>query len=230
MSAQGSSQGRMSTHLTHADLGGRDLPGAIVPEPEGELFHAAWEPRALALTLAMGATGCWNLDTSRAARESLPDYASSSYYRIWVAALERLLTERGLVTPEELAAGRALSAAPAVPRVLKAADVPAVLAAGSPTERPPPRPAAFAAGQRVRTCCGPFSHHVRLPAYLQGKVGTVEHVNGAHVFPDTHAHGAGEQPQWLYTVCFEGEALWGADAQPGLRVHFDAFEPYLQAA
>jgi nitrile hydratase len=216
-------------HVTHADLGGRALPGTIVPEPEGDLFHAAWEPRALALTLAMGATGCWNLDMSRAARESLPDYAGSSYYRIWIAALEQLLCAHGLVSRHELEAGRALTPAPSVPRLLRAADVPAVLAAGSPTERPAPRAATFAVGQRVRTRPGPFDHHVRLPGYLQGKVGTVERVHGAHVYPDTHAHGQGEQPQWLYTVRFEGEAVWGAGAEPGLRLHVDAFEPYLQA-
>jgi nitrile hydratase beta subunit len=217
-------------HITHADLGGRNLPGVIVPEPEGELFHAAWEPRAFALTLAMGATGCWNLDASRASRESLPDYPRSGYYRIWVAALERLLRERGLITHQELESGRALVPAPAVPRVLKAADVPAVLAAGSPTERPVPRPASFTAGQRVRTGCGPFNHHVRLTAYLQGKVGAIVRVHGAHVYPDTHAHGRGEEPQWLYSVAFTGEEVWGAAAEPGLLLHFDAFEPYLQAA
>ncbi len=35
-------------------------------------LHAEWERRVLAVTLAMGATGQWNIDTSRAARESLP--------------------------------------------------------------------------------------------------------------------------------------------------------------
>jgi nitrile hydratase subunit beta len=53
--------------LSHADLGGRDNRDRVVPEAEGELFHAAWEPRALAVTLAMGATGSWNIDMSRAA-------------------------------------------------------------------------------------------------------------------------------------------------------------------
>ena len=42
---------------SYADLGGQDVREAVRPEPEGELFHAAWEPRVLALTLAMGATG-----------------------------------------------------------------------------------------------------------------------------------------------------------------------------
>jgi nitrile hydratase beta subunit len=217
-------------HLSHADLGGRDLPGALVPEAEDERFHAAWEPRAFALTLAMGATGAWNLDAARAARESLPGYLHLSYYAIWAAALERLLASRGLCRADELAAGRALHPAAPVPRVLQAADVPRVLAAGSPTQRPAARSAAFAVGQRVRTASGPFDHHVRLPGYVRGRLGRIESVHGAHVFPDTNAHGAGEQPQWLYTVVFEGREVWGPQAEPGLTMCIDAFEPYLRAA
>ena len=70
------------SHVTYADLGGLPNIDAVLPEPEGELFHANWEPRVLALTLAMGATGSWNIDMSRAVRESLPDYAHFSYYQI----------------------------------------------------------------------------------------------------------------------------------------------------
>ena len=44
------------SYVSHADLGGRVGFGSVVPEPEGDHFHANWEPRALALTLAMGAT------------------------------------------------------------------------------------------------------------------------------------------------------------------------------
>ena len=78
------------SYTAHADLGGRDVPGRIVPEPEDEHFHAAWEPQALALTLAMGATGSWNLDMARSARETLPDYAQRSYYAVWIGALTRM--------------------------------------------------------------------------------------------------------------------------------------------
>jgi len=111
------------SYFSHADLGGQPNAERVLPEPEGELFHAAWEPRALAVTLAMGATGSWNIDMSRAARETLSDYANLSYYQIWVAALEKLLAERQLALPDELAAGRALHPTVPVARVLKAADV-----------------------------------------------------------------------------------------------------------
>ncbi|MDM0110945.1 nitrile hydratase subunit beta [Variovorax sp. J22R133] len=218
------------TYISHADLGGKDMPGAIVPEHEDDLFHADWEPRVLALTLAMGATGSWNIDASRSARETLPAYARLSYYQIWFAALEKLMLERGQVQPDELDAGHALHAPLKVHRVLKAADVPAALAKGSSTERASNAPARFAVGQRVRTRAGHVEHHTRLPGYVQGKVGTIEHLHGMHVFADTHAQGLGEQPQWLYTVVFEGNELWGADAQPGLQVSVDAWESYLENA
>jgi nitrile hydratase len=175
----------------------------------------------------MGATGSWNIDMSRAARETLPDYERLSYYQIWLGALERLMAQRGQLGPDEIAAGRMLHAPAPVARVLHARDVPRVLAQGSPTQRgagPTPR---FRVGERVRTREHAVPHHTRLPAYARGKLGTVERVHGNHVFADTHAQGLGEQPQPLYTVVFEGRELWGAEAAPGLRVSIDAWEPYL---
>jgi hypothetical protein len=88
------------------DMGGMHGFGAVEPEADEPAFHADWERRAFALTLAMGATGEWNLDASRFARESRRpgDYLSDSYYEIWLAGLERLTAGRGLVAPEELAA------------------------------------------------------------------------------------------------------------------------------
>ena len=218
---------------TYADLGGCPGFGPVSPEPEGELFHAAWETRAMALTLAMGATGSWNIDTSRRARETLPDYSALSYYGIWLAGLERLLAERGLVGAAELGAGTAQPAAlPVVPitRVLQAAGVAAALARGWPTVRPVERAACFHVGQRVRTRSEHVSHHTRLPGYAHGKIGTIERVHGAHVFADTNAHGQGEQPQWLYTVVFAASELWGPDAAAASTVSIDAWEPYLKAA
>jgi nitrile hydratase subunit beta len=50
------------------------------------------------------------------------------------------------------------------------------------------------------------------------------------MFPDSVAINLGENPQWLYTVVFEGRELWGADADPTLKVSIDAFEPYLEPA
>jgi nitrile hydratase subunit beta len=72
--------------------------------------------------------------------------------------------------------------------------------------------------------------HTRLPRYVRGRVGTVVLVHGCHVFPDAHARGDGEDPQWLYTVRFDGRELFGPDADPASAVSIDAFEPYLEPA
>ena len=53
------------------DLGGMMGFGPIAIEQDEPWFHAEWERRAFGLTLAMGATGSWNIDMSRHAREIL---------------------------------------------------------------------------------------------------------------------------------------------------------------
>ncbi|MFT4275066.1 MAG: nitrile hydratase subunit beta [Rhodopseudomonas sp.] len=213
------------------DMGGMDGFGPVLPEPNEPLFHAAWERRAFALTLAMGRPGGWNIDMSRFARENRApvDYLSMSYYQLWLAGLEALMAERGLVTADEIAAGSPLHPRKDVP-VLGAADVAPMLARGTPTERDAPAPARFGVGDRVRTKELHPRTHIRLPRYVRGRIGTVELVHGAHVFPDSHAHGSGEQPQWLYTVTFEARELWGDDADPASRVSVDAWDSYLERA
>ena len=216
------------SYVSRADLGGQLGHGAVVPEPDHELFHAAWEPRALALTLAMGATGAWNIDMSRAARETLPEYATLGYYEIWLAGLQKLLRQRGMLDDAEIAAASSLRPPVAVALVLAAADVDSVLARGAPTARPTTAPARWQVGDRVRAHSGAMNHHTRLPTYVRGKCGFIERSHGMHVFADAHAQGLGEQPHWLYTVVFEAIDLW-PDATLGLTVSVDAWEPYLEA-
>lgn len=217
-------------YVSHADIGGHSGFGPVAPEPEGAVFHAAWEPRVHAMTLALGATGSWNLDMVRSARETLANYLSLSYYEIWLSGLETLLVRNGLVTLDELSTGRMQHAPALVARVLKADQVAAVLAKGAPTERAPAGPARFGPGQRVRTRATPAEHHTRLPGYARGKAGVIERVLGAHVFADSHARGLGEDPQWLYTVAFDATELWGSATTSVHSVSFDAWEPYLEAA
>ena len=218
------------------DMGGRRDLGPIDIEANEPLFHADWEKRALGLTLAMGATGQWNIDISRAARESLPEatYLSSSYYRIWVLGLEKLMLARGLVHEDELRGGRCLMPAKPVARVLREADVAPALARGAPTLREATTQPRFARGDRVRAVSVLSSAHTRLPRYVHGHVGVVQLVHGAHVYADRHAQpraqgGFDDRPEWLYTVTFDGQSLWGAAAEAGTQVSVDAWEPYLQA-
>jgi nitrile hydratase subunit beta len=213
------------------DMGGAHGFGPVHHEGADEpRFHADWERRAFALTLAMGFTGEWNIDESRFARERIPPaaYLSSTYYEIWLAGLERLLADRGLVSPTEIERGRAQEPARPLRRTLDAEKVEHVLSRGGPTEREPEHPARFAEGDRVRARNIHPPTHTRLPRYVRGRAGTIERVHGCHVFPDSHAHGGGEDPQWLYTVRFEARELWGPDADAHSAVSVDAFEPYLE--
>jgi nitrile hydratase beta subunit len=213
------------------DLGGTHGHGPVKPEPNEPVFHDEWEKRAFALTLAMGRPGGWNIDMSRFARENRPpsEYLSMSYYQIWLAGLVRLLEERELVTKEEISAGHALAPPKPVKHILFPGDVAKVLYRGGPTERQTNTSAAFKAGDKVRTKNINPPTHTRLPRYVRGRVGTVERVIGYHVFPDSNATGAGENPQWLYTVRFDGRELWGPEGDPTTKVSVDAWEPYLEA-
>lgn len=210
------------------DLGGMQSFGPIRPEADTLIFHADWERHALAITVAMGAAGKWNIDMSRAARESLPpaQYLTSSYFEIWFEGLKKLLLEKGLVTVQELTSGKSSSAPTPVARVLRANEVAAALGRGSPVDRPAASKARFAVGDEVLTRRLNPATHTRLPRYCRGRRGRIMTVHGAHVFPDANAIGLGELPQWLYTVRFDASELWGTDTTAA-SVCVDCWEPYL---
>jgi nitrile hydratase len=195
------------------DMGGMHGFGKVEPEQDEPVFHDDWERRLYALYRAMSYAGVWVIDQARFARERLPPavYLASSYYKKWELGMEKLL------------AGKALK------RKLSAAEVPNTITRGS-YARPPRAAARFKPGDRVHTKNIHPATHTRLPRYARDRVGIVEATRGCHIFPDTVAIGKGEDPQWLYTVVFEGRELWGDSVEPSLRVSIEAFEPYLEPA
>ena len=213
------------------DMGGMHGFGKVEAEPDEPVFHADWEGRTLALNRAMGYTGVWTIDQTRAGIEELPPdlYLTSSYYKKWAVRLENLVVALGLASADEIKAGHALRPGRTLKRKLNAAEVPNTLTRGS-YARPAKAAARFKVGDRVRTRNIHPATHTRLPRYARGRVGVIEALHGCHVFPDSVAIGAGEDPQWLYTVLFAGRELWGENADPTLNVSIEAFEPYLEAA
>lgn len=212
------------------DLGGQMGFGPVAPEKDEPWFHADWERRALGVTLACGAFGAWTIDESRHARENISPatYLAASYYEIWIRALEVLLQRHGFVTADEIAAGTSLFDSAVPKRVLTAEMVAGVLARGGPCDRPLSQAPRFAVGTRVRSRNFHPATHTRLPRYARGKTGVVEAVQGSFVFPDDNAHGRGENPQWVYTVVFDGPEIWGEGSDPTLCVSIDAWESYLE--
>lgn len=214
------------------DLGGQMAFGPVVPEPNEPVFHGDWEKRVLAINVAAGAMGAWTIDEIRHARESLPpaQYLSSTYYEIWLAALDKVLVKHGFLSADELASGKPAPERREPKRVLKGEEVAGVLRRGFPYEREAKAPARFAIGDKVRTIVMHPQHHTRLPRYARGKFGAIVAVHEGYVLPDSNAHGHGEAPERLYTVRFPAPELWGASADPRSTVSIDAWESYLERA
>ena len=211
------------------DIGGMDGFGKVEPEANEPVFHHRWEGRVLEMSRAISLFRTWTIDTSRYVVEMLSPtvYLTASYYERWFLRDVRLLTERGLIDADEAEAGRALRPGKNLNCRFTLADVDTVTRRGS-YGRPAPAPARFKIGDRVRAKNIHPTTHTRLPRYARGHVGVVERLHGAHVFPDSVTTGKGEDPQWLYTVRFDAQELWGADADPKLKVSIEAFEPYLE--
>jgi nitrile hydratase len=214
------------------DMGGMDGFGKVEVEANEPTFHERWEGRVMAMVRAIGSCAALNIDMQRFSRESIPPatYLAASYYQKWYLGLKRTLLERNLVGADELEAGRALRGGQELPRgKFGLADIPRITTRGSFSRDAGTKPA-FAVGDKVCTKNINPATHTRLPRYARGKTGVIERINGCHVYPDTAAHGRGENPQWLYTVVFSGREMWGDDADPTLTVSIEAFEPYLEAA
>ena len=136
------------------DMGGRFGDGPVVPDaPGAEVFEEVWHARALAVTLACGALGQWNIDISRHARERLSprDYSRFSYYEKWISALADLLVETGVLTREDLTGESGSSPDDLASKALKADQVAGVLAKGGPASRDSDIAALFAPGDQVAT-------------------------------------------------------------------------------
>ena len=218
------------------DMGGRFGDGAVVPEGEDVVFHADWHRRALALTLATGTLGKWNIDVSRHARECLTptDYMRFSYYEKWIAGVADMLVARGVVSREELSGEAAPTPSPLAEKALKPPQVAGVLARGGPADRPSDITPLFSPGDRVVTRKQPENSivpggHTRLPAYAAGASGRVLRLHGTHVLPDSNAHDLGEAPEPLYAVAFPASELWAHPEHPRDEVVLDLWQSYLEA-
>lgn len=214
------------------DLGGMDGLGPILAEPEATepLFHHEWEKTAFALTLATGALGLWNIDIGRHARERQHpvQYLSNTYYQNWLAGMETLLLETGLVSAEELTTGKAETPADAqmLERVLTPAKVAETLGRGGPATRDISQLPQFEIGQTVRVINQHPTGHTRAPRYVRGRVGMISGHYGGHVFADAAAHGDA-RGEHLYSVTFQATELWGESAATTDKVLLDLWEPHL---
>jgi nitrile hydratase accessory protein len=91
-----------------------DLP-ALPRDEEGPVFRAPWEAQAFAMAVRLHEKGhfTWREWAERLSAEIRAAQAAgdpdlgTTYYRHWLAALEKIVAEKGLVGSEELARRKA---------------------------------------------------------------------------------------------------------------------------
>ena len=234
------------------DVGGMHGFGPVVHEENEPVFHADWEGRTAALLRSTMAGRHFNIDEFRRTIERMPParYLDATYYERWLYALETLLLEKGVIRSAELEA--------AVSRAREAwargdgyggtvsdsaqtsnGDESAVLHRRDDAAPPQPSGVAlrydrsykprFRVGDKVVGRNMNPEGHTRIPRYARGKHGIIRHDWGVFVFPDTHAHGQGANPQHCYSVEFEARELWGPDHSARERIYIDLWEDYLEA-
>jgi nitrile hydratase subunit beta len=205
------------------DMGGMTDFGPVHREVDEPLFHEEWERRVFGL-IRHTIDVRYNWDEFRFAIERLDPlvYLSASYYERWLAALERFLVEKRVVTPEDLS--RALDEwAPQPGRPLPSGEQ---VEEFQPLEAGQLHPA-FVVGDAVTARVMNPIGHTRLPRYVRGKTGVVERLLGSFVFPDANALGRGCFRRPVYAVRFDGRELWGNGGTGKTSICVDLWEEYL---
>jgi nitrile hydratase accessory protein len=85
------------------------VPG-VPHDADGPVFREPWEAQAFAMALALHARGLfsWNewaaalADQIRRAQANGDPDSGETYYRHWLATLEKLIADKGVATPETL--------------------------------------------------------------------------------------------------------------------------------
>ncbi|MEM7209167.1 MAG: nitrile hydratase subunit beta [Pseudomonadota bacterium] len=209
------------------DLGGMHGFDPVDIESGKELFHAEWEKRVFAMTLACGFLGKWNIDQGRFARERMEPgaYLNSSYYEHWLHGLALLLVECGLLSQDELDRFEVMNESPLAVRANRVQEI---LSAGGPADCASETDPIFSVGDTVRVRNEHPSGHTRAPRFVRGRSGTVASYHGSHVLPDVSSQPEGvKQGAHLYNVRFSATELWGEGATSKDAVYVDVFEPYL---
>ena len=217
-----------------ADLGGTEGWGPAHP-PRGDepVFAEPWQGRAFALTLLSIQVSGRNVDAFRHALERLDRaaYLDDGYYGRWLSGAELMLTDSGTLAPGAVEArARNLRGEqveePPMPEP-RSGYAPTAVPVGAGSLRSVDAAPAFAVGERVRAKDMSVSGHTRLPGYVRGHLGVVEYIQPASVLPDTNAHFKGENPQYVYSVRFDSQELWGAGTEP-FALTVEMFESYLE--
>ncbi len=210
------------------DIGGKQGFGAIVVDaPE---FHFDWEARAWALTKTAALFSSPSIDAWRHGIETMEPttYLTQPYFVKWTLNNAGYAILDGSFTLDEFLQGSAdTRGAPAQPLDMQA-SLARLRGNNIDFRRKLSEPSRFSIGDRVMTNRHGHSGHTRLPAYARAAEGAIVQSHGAYAFADACADGV-EAAEYLYSVEFDGQTLWGPEAEPGTSVIIDLWESYLDA-
>ncbi len=194
------------------DLGGKQGFGRVTypSAPHNE----NWRPLVRALHAFAIESHIYNMDEFRHAIERMTPrhYIRAPYFERHLTAIATLLIEKGIATREELES-------------LVDGEFP--LSGPLGPGRLPFAPQSFAIGETVRVKNESVSGHVRVPAYIRGKTGTIVHVSTPTPFPDAAGHNMQAEMEPTYDVRFRASDLWLDTSDEALN-HVAVFQSYLE--
>jgi nitrile hydratase len=216
------------------DMGGMHGFGPVVRDTGEPHRLTEWEARVEAILDLVESQGIFNIDEFRHGIEQMQPahYLRASYFERWLATIEYNLLQKGVLAAGEVDARTNLLSQQPSAGLPEPGGVRSWNPAPQPTPEPPAAPSAprYSIGEPVRVRNIHPEQHTRMPRYVRGKRGTIHMVHDPEVFPDTHAHARGENPQAVYNVRFEARELWGDSAEGRQTVSIDLWESYLEPA
>jgi nitrile hydratase len=202
------------------DMGGMDGFGPIMREANEPVFHAEWERRMFGLSFGIANALSLSDDHFRQEIERIPPaaYLRASYYELWYRSYSALLQQRGVPSYSHRDAA------------LQPEQALSMIECGGSTRMPSEGIVArFLVGDAVIARNINPTGHTRLPRYVRGRSGMIHANRGVFSFADSNARGDGPCPQYLYSVAFAGEELWGESARKE-TIYLDLWDGYLDPA
>jgi nitrile hydratase subunit beta len=212
------------------DLGGMHGFGPIVRDPNEPLFRTDWEEHVHTIGELLLEHRYVTVDAFRYGIERMEPahYLRAPYFERWLATIELILIENGLLSDDELDDRTEYFRQYPEATPPGSGVIAPVREVRQKSNAPAPAASRFAVGDTVVARNAHPRGHTRLPRYARGKRGTIQRLHGPQIFPDTNALGLGEHPQPLYNVRFEARELWGESAEPDQVLTLDLWESYLE--
>jgi nitrile hydratase subunit beta len=197
------------------DIGGRQGFGPVIVDDRCAPFHDEWELRAAAISSRLLRQHIYNMNELRHAIERMSPrhYIGASYFERIFTAAATLCIEKGLISRDELDAA-------------SGERVQLALRARAGRVAPEQFPELHI-GDWVVVKNEYVNGHIRVPAYVRGKMGRVVGISPAYPFPDAAAHGLESAKQRTFDVCFRSGDLW-PDCCDDAEINVGLFHGYLE--